>query len=91
MTNHPRLGSAFRFVGAPKRVPRARSPKNEEDAWLHGFGLALAEVNRHYQNVTAVTEVMRDAGVTPGLLQQAGLEDYDLNEIKKCWRERGWK
>jgi hypothetical protein len=57
------------------------------DAWLCGFGLALAEHNRRFGNPDVVVDVMKCAGVTIEKLHHAGLDAYDLKEIKKCLRK----
>jgi hypothetical protein len=92
-----RLGSAMRSTGATgafelqhkRPIAAGLDPAGAEDkAWLRGFGLALAEIRRLYDCSSVIEMVMRNASVTPTMLAEAGLEDFDLNEIKKCWRVR---
>lgn len=51
-----------------------------------GFAMALGSVNRYFDNPTIVKSVMEGYGVTVKLLKDAGVEDYDLKEIRKCMK-----
>lgn len=57
------------------------------DAWLCGFGIALAEHNRRFGNPDVVVDVMRGAGVTIEKLRAAKLDGFDLKELRKCVRK----
>lgn len=67
-----------------------RSSK-EDASWLCGFGLALAEMNRRRDCPSVIIEIMRDAGVSIETLKEAGLDSYDLNELRGVVRRHGDK
>lgn len=58
--------------GKPRKNPHAQK------AFLQGFALALAEMNRDGQDVA---RVMKSAGTTIAEMREAGVDDYDLNEL----------
>ncbi len=49
-----------------------------------GFALALAEMNRQVRQPAAVTQVMRDAGMTVAELKKSDVDSYDWEEIQSC-------
>lgn len=55
------------------------------DFW-QGFALALASVNRSFDQPTIVKSVMNGFGATDRLLKQANVDSYDLKEIRKCMK-----
>ena len=57
------------------------------DEWACGYAVALAEVNRISDNPTLVAEVLRSAGLTIAELARMGLDDFDLDELRKCVAE----
>lgn len=59
---------------------------DEERNWRQGFGLALAEVNRMFDQPTIVCSVMEAANMTVAKLKCAGLDDYDVAELRKAMR-----
>lgn len=65
-----------------RKKPRANRRANDE--WLKGFGLALAEASRQLGAPSGIGVVLRDSGVTLAMLQRAGLEGFDLDELRKC-------
>lgn len=77
----------------PKR-PGSRLRKNtdapkkrtdQEDNFVQGMALALAELNRKFDQPTEVAEVLRDAGLDDlDKLRKAGVDQYDLDELAKC-------
>jgi hypothetical protein len=93
-----KLHSTYGVVGKPasplaEAVLKGFQFARKEDldnSWLCGFGLALAEVNRGFDQPTIVAEVARAAGLVgkKGLaeLKAAGLDEYDLKELRKCLR-----
>jgi len=84
-----RLGSAFgSSASGGFKVLQTKRPAGDDPEWLRGFGFALAEIRRLQDCSTAINEVMHNAGVTPETLTEAGLEAFDLNEIKACYRRR---
>jgi hypothetical protein len=58
----------------------------EETAFRQGVGLALAEVNRMFDQPTIVRSVMDGMGLSLGQLRTAGVDDYDLRELRKAFR-----
>src|ERR1700690_1979024 len=81
-------------VSVPERVHGANKLRvarlfeaTHAKAWTNGFGLALAEASRHFAQETAIKEVCRAAGFTAvKQFAEAGLEEYDLKELRKCLR-----
>ena len=59
--------------------------------FLHGWAAALADMNRGHDQPTIVANVMHGGGVTVRDLKRAGVESYDLDEIRKCMPRRGAK
>lgn len=61
--------------------------KREEKAWIAGFSVALAEMHRRLlggNDSTGVCEVARNAGITISTAKAAGVDPYDLKELKKA-------
>lgn len=60
-----------------------------ENMWINGFGLALAEVNRACDQPSACFEAASAAGLTDiRQFRNAGLEEYDLKELRKILKEK---
>lgn len=57
--------------------------------FLAGFALALADINRLHDCPTYVADTIAAAGYTIADFQQAGVEEYDLAELRKCVEEGG--
>ena len=57
--------------------------------FLAGFALALADINRLHDCPTYVVDTITGAGFTIADFKQAGVDDYDLKELRKCVREAG--
>ena len=57
-----------------------------EKGFRVGFGLALAEAQRHFDNPIMVKDVMEGCGLSVAQLKRAGLEEYDLKELRYCMR-----
>lgn len=55
-----------------------------DNAWICGFAGALAEMHRRYENSTCICEVSRDAGITLQKARKAGVELFDLRELKRA-------
>jgi hypothetical protein len=55
-----------------------------DEAWIAGFGLALAEVQRNFGIDASIVEVCGAAGLTMNDFKKAGLEEYDLKVLRKC-------
>lgn len=56
--------------------------ENENKLFLRGFAVALADVMRLHGEEVIVRDVLNEAGVTVDQLKRAGVEDYDLREIR---------
>lgn len=57
----------------------------EDRAFKRGFAIALAEIIRTHDEPSIVRDVLDDAGMTMETMQLAGVEDYDLNELRKAY------
>ncbi len=66
-----------------ERVAKQQA-KKLEDSWICGFGLALAEVNRGHDQPSMIQEVCRTADLDIKAFKKAGLDEYDLKELRKC-------
>ena len=64
-----------------RRRPR-RNPDKYKNSWLNGYGFGLAEVSRQGDN-HGIAEAARAAGVSINDLKAAGLDPYDLKELRK--------
>lgn len=58
----------------------------QERQWRQGFGFALAAVNRMHDRPVIVNDVMLHTDMTVAKLKAAGLDDYDLKEIRKAMK-----
>jgi hypothetical protein len=58
--------------------------KVEEKGFLKGMVWALAEWNRIHDQPTVVAEIFNCAGYTIKQCERAGVDEYDLKEIKKA-------
>lgn len=77
-----------RVIGSAKLHVARVFERECNRSWVNGFGLALAEVNRRFGQEATIVEVARAAGFVGkvGLksFKDAGLEEYDLRELRKC-------
>lgn len=68
---------------APSPIPSAtREPAKEE--FLLGFAIALSTVNRQHDQPTIVKDAIEGNGLTLKMFKDAGVEEYDLKELRKC-------
>lgn len=61
--------------------------KKENDEWLAGFAVALAEMHRLLIggcNSSGVCEVARNAGLTLAKAKRARVADFDLKELRRA-------
>lgn len=68
-------------------IRRADHKAREENQWTCGFGLALAEIHRLLiggNDSSGVCEVVRNAGLTLAKFKRAGLDDFDLQELRRA-------
>lgn len=56
----------------------------ERDTWLCGYAAALAAVRRLYHEDTIVEQVLHADGLSLLVLKKAGVEAFDLDEIRKA-------
>lgn len=59
---------------------------DDERSFRQGVGLALAEVNRMFDQPTIVRSVLDSMGLSVGQIQTAGVDDYVLKELRKAVR-----
>ena len=90
-STHPyRLGDCILAkLNVSKRKPRRNRDvqRNERDAWLSGFAVALAELHRqllHGNNSSGTCVAAQNAGLTLAAARAAGVSAYDLKELKKA-------
>jgi hypothetical protein len=55
-----------------------------QNEWVCGFGLALAEMQRRFGQESTIAEVCKAAGLDMKKFKDAGLDEYDLKELRKC-------
>lgn len=58
---------------------------SENDEFLRGFAIALADMNRMHDNPVAVRDTIEGAGLTIADFKKAGVEQYDLRELRKAF------
>jgi hypothetical protein len=58
---------------------------NENTDFLRGFAIALADLNRLHDQPTMVRDVIDGAGLTLADFKRAGVEPYDLKELRKAF------
>lgn len=59
----------------------------QQDAWLAGFAVALAEMHRQLVNAghdAALCRVARDAGLTLAEARRVGVSQSDLDRLAKA-------
>ncbi len=70
-----------------KRLHRKPAEERQPDPWLCGYACALANVNRRFDRPTLIESTLQSDGITLAQLEAAGVEDYDLDELRKCVRQ----
>lgn len=90
-STHPyRLGDCILGklnIRKPKPRINRQAPRNERDAWLSGFAVALAELHRqllHGNNSSGVCAAASNAGLTLTSARAAGVSDFDVRELRKA-------
>jgi hypothetical protein len=58
-----------------------------EEGVLFGCALVIAEVVRTWDQPTMASEMMKAFGVTVRKAKSAGVEEYDLRELRKAARD----
>jgi hypothetical protein len=54
------------------------------DEWIAGFAVALAEMHRSWKQSSNVVEVACNAGLTMKTAERAGVSDFDLRELREA-------
>lgn len=54
------------------------------EEWLQGFACALGSVVRTFDQPTLCKSIMDGYGVTVKMLKEAGVESYDLKQIRSA-------
>lgn len=60
------------------------SVRNKE--FIQGFGIALADMNRMHDAPVHVRDTIEGAGFKLADFKAAGLEEYDLKELRKAYQ-----
>ncbi len=76
------LGKLNLRPGQPRK--NARRLRGDKASHAAGMALALAEINRKFDRPSMVVEVAREAGLTLKDLRAAGVDNYDLKELRKA-------
>lgn len=64
------------------------NPEDREDrAFMHGFALALADLNRLHDCPGYVADVISGAGFNLSDFRRAKLEKYDMDELRKVAKQ----
>lgn len=68
------------------KKPRRNKKKlqDPELTWTAGFFIALAEIHRLSHNSSSVCEVVHNAGLTLDAAKAAGVDSFDLRELKRA-------
>lgn len=87
-TSHShRLGDCvLAKLNLTKRKPRRnrQAQAHEEEAWVHGFAVALAEVLDLGAPESAVCAAARAAGLTIASARSCGVDAFDLKRLKRA-------
>ncbi len=82
------------FVGGLRITSAGRAVLNRlrgtnRDEWLCGYAAALANVDRQHDQPQLVYSCMVGDGISVQMLVDAGVEEYDLDPIKKAMKSYG--
>ena len=55
--------------------------------FLQGFAIALADMDRMHDNPVAVRDTIEGAGLTIADFKKAGVEEYDLKQLRKAFQQ----
>lgn len=53
-------------------------------SWLCGYAAALAALHRLHHMPSLVASVAKGDGLTLAIFEAAGVEDFDMRELRKC-------
>jgi hypothetical protein len=76
------LGKLNLRKGKPRRNQKAI--KTSKQSFAAGMALALAEINRKFDRPSMVLEVAKEAKLSLKELRAAGVDAYDLKELRKA-------
>jgi hypothetical protein len=57
----------------------------DHSEFLRGFAIALADMNRLHDAPVHVRDTIEGAGLTLADFKKAGVEEYDLKELRKAF------
>jgi hypothetical protein len=81
--------SSRKYLPTSAEVAQAAIVKAIEDAWIQGFGFALAEINRNYYDcVVPSNEAVQAAGLDFEKFKASGLDPYDLKVLRKTFARK---
>lgn len=96
-STHPyRLGDCILAkLNVSRRKPRRnrQAQQREQDAWLSGFAVALAEMHRRLaggNDSTGVCAVARAAGLSLKSARDVGVSAFGLKELKRAGLPTSW-
>jgi hypothetical protein len=91
-TSHPyRLDDC---ILSKLNIRRAKPRKNKtcrRDEWICGYAAALAVFVRMFHFSSSALSVMRGDNFTIEKFAKAGVEPFDLKELRKLRRARSWR
>lgn len=64
--------------------PTPSGNKSTNSEFLLGFAIALSTVNRQHDEPTIVKDAIEGNCLTIKMFKDAGVEEYDLKELRKC-------
>ena len=73
------------------RPGEPRKNRHATNEWARGYAVALAEMNRRLDCPTVIAEALRSAGLTASVLKRLRLDDYDMQQLRKCLPKKGAK
>lgn len=65
----------------------AKKRTKADKLFICGYGIACAEIVRLHDEPTIAADVLNASSFSLSDFEDAGLDDYDLDEIKKLFRE----
>ena len=87
--NPSRVSDIVRCKLNAVRLAKPRRNAAHNNSFAQGVALALADLNRKFDQPAMVADVLEETGLTIKQLRAAGVEEHDLRELKKCLRKKG--
>lgn len=85
--NPSRVSDIVRCKLNAVRLAKPRRNAAHNNSFAQGVALALADLNRKFDQPAMVADVLEETGLTIKQLRAAGVEEHDLRELKKCLRK----